>query len=68
MLKKFAKEKSDGAPMSHAQPATVACKLEAQSEYVHIAHTSFARFGADLHAQSVLSNRNFCIGAQEEVY
>ncbi len=35
----------------------VVCKIEAQSEYVHPAHTFFARFGADLHAQSVLVNK-----------
>ncbi len=28
----------------------------------------FARFGADLHAQSAISNKNFCIGTQAEVY
>ncbi len=28
----------------------------------------FARFGADSHAQSVLVNKNFCIGARSEVY
>ncbi len=32
------------------------------------AHIFFARFGTDLHARSVLSDKNFCIGAQEEVY
>ncbi len=25
------------------QPPTVACKMEGQSEYIHIAHTFFAR-------------------------
>ncbi len=28
---------------SLSQPPTVACKMEAQSEYVHVAHTFFAR-------------------------
>ena len=32
--------------------------MEAQSEYVHVAHTFLARFGADLHAQSALSNKD----------
>ena len=30
-----------------AQPATVACKTEAQSEYVHVAYTIFCVFDAD---------------------
>ncbi len=38
-----------------SQPATVACKMEAQSEYVRVAHTFFAHFSADLYAQSVIS-------------
>ncbi len=42
---------------THAQPPTVACKMEAQSEYVHVAHTFFCIFGADLHAQLVLINK-----------
>ena len=50
------------------QPATVACKMEAPSEHVHVAFMFFASFGADLSAQSVLINKNFCIGAQSEVY
>ncbi len=29
------------------QPAMVACKMEAQSEYVHVAYMFFARFGTD---------------------
>ncbi len=31
--------------------------MEAQSENVHVAHTFFARVGAELYAQSVLSNK-----------
>ncbi len=38
--------------------------MEAQLEYAYIAYT----FGADLYGQSVLINKNFCIGAQSEVY
>ena len=34
-------------------------KWEAQLECVHISYTIFARFGADLHAQSVLINKIF---------
>ncbi len=42
----------------HTQPPTVACKMEAQSEYVHIAHTFFfCTFGADLYAQSVIIHK-----------
>ncbi len=32
-------------------------KMEAQSEYVHIAYTLLPRLGADSHAPSVLSNK-----------
>ncbi len=53
---------------SSTQLPTVACKMEAQSEYIHVVHTYFAHFGANLHAQLVLINKNFCIGAQSEVY
>ena len=44
--------------------------MEAQSKHVHVAYMGFffPRFGTDLHAQSVLIDKNFCIGAQEEVY
>ena len=31
--------------------------MEPQSEHVHVAHTFFARFGADLYAQSVLISK-----------
>ena len=31
--------------------------MEAQSEYVHVAYTFFARLGADLRAQSVPINK-----------
>ena len=42
--------------------------MEAQSEYVQIARTFFARLAPSLYAQSVTIKQNFCIGAQEEVY
>ncbi len=32
--------------------------MEARSEHVHIAYKFFAVFGADLYAQSVISNKN----------
>ncbi len=39
-------------------PPTVVCKMEAQfGIYAHVAHTFFARFGADSHAQSALINK-----------
>ncbi len=41
------------------QPATVAYKVEARSEHVHVACTLFARLDADLHAQSVLWRQKF---------
>ncbi len=34
-------------------------KREAQSEYIHVAHTVFARFGADWHAQAVIISKIF---------
>ncbi len=43
-------------------------KVEARSEQVHVAYTFVARFGPDLHTQSVLINENFCVGAQVDVY
>ena len=48
-----------------AQPATVACKMEAQSEYVctHCRHI-FSTFGADLQCSVGACYQNFCIGAQ----
>ncbi len=45
------------------QPATVVCKIKAQSEYVHVAYTFFCTFGPDLYAHSVIINKNLCIGA-----
>ncbi len=42
--------------------------METQSEYVRVAYTFYARLAPDLHAQSVIINENFCIGAQEKVY
>ena len=42
--------------------------MEAQSEHVHVAYTFFGRLGTDLYAQSMLTNNNFCIRAQQEVY
>ncbi len=41
----------------------VVCKKWKLSRNMCTLHT----FGADLRAQSVLINKNFCIGAQEEV-
>ncbi len=38
--------------------------VETRTRRMHV----FARLGPILHAQSVLSKQNFCIGAQEEVY
>ena len=39
------------------------------SRNTYTLHTRlFARFGADLYARSMLINKNFCVGAQEEVY
>ena len=38
--------------LAPAQPSRVVCKMEAQLERAHIAYTCFARFGADLRAQS----------------
>ena len=49
------------------QPTTVACKSGTQSEHARVAHTSFARFGVDLHAQSAHTNKNFCVGARAKV-
>ncbi len=43
-------------------------KMEARLERLRVAHTFFCTLGADLHAQSVLINKNFRIGAQSEVY
>ncbi len=43
-------------------------KMEAPSEYVHIAYTFFCTFGADLYASVGAYQQNFCIGAQSEVY
>ncbi len=39
------------------QPPTVACKVEAQSEYVHVAHTFLARFAPTCNARSVISEK-----------
>ncbi len=45
------------------QPATVACKMEGQFGIrTRCAHV-FCTFGADLYAQSVLVNKNFCISS-----
>ena len=43
---------SSSSPKPPSQPPTVACRMEAQSERVHVAHTFFARFGAEF-ARSV---------------
>ncbi len=44
--------------------------MEAQLEYtIHIAYVRFfARFGANLYAQSALVNKTFSIRAQSEVF
>ncbi len=36
--------------------------------YTYTLHTRFCTFGANLYAQSVLTNINFCTVAQSEVY
>ena len=41
--------------------------MEAPLEYVHVARTFYARSGTDLHAQSALIDKKFCIGTQSEV-
>ncbi len=43
-------------PIFTTQPPTLACKMEAQSEHVHIACTFLARSAPDLHAQSAPSD------------
>ncbi len=48
-----------------ARPPTVVCKL---SWNMYTFHTRFWTFGTDLHAQSLLNNKKFCIGAQSKVY
>ena len=45
--------------LTHAQPVTVVCKMEAQLEYVYTLHTCYCMFGGDLYANSVLINKNF---------
>ncbi len=40
------------------QPTRMGCKVEAQLEYVHVACMFFARYGADLYAQTVLIKKN----------
>ncbi len=58
---------SDGKAR-RTQPATVACKKwKFCRNMFNVARTFLARLGADLHAQSVLTNKNFCIAAQDEV-
>ncbi len=39
------------------QPATVACKTEAQSERARVSYAFLARFGADSHARSALVDK-----------
>ncbi len=39
------------------QPLIVVCKMETQLAYIYTLHTRFCMFGADFHAQSVLSNK-----------
>ncbi len=56
-------------PPNHPNHQWWHAKMAAQSEYMRIAYTVFfAHFRADSQAQSALVNKNFCIGAQEEVY
>ncbi len=50
------------------QPPTVACKMKALSEYVHVAYMSLHVWTAICYASSVLIDKIFCIGAQSEVY
>ena len=38
------------------------------SRNAYTLHTHSCTFGAHLHAQSVLIDKNFCIGAQSEIY
>ena len=44
-----------------AQPPTVACKMEAQSEQVHVACTFLHVFDTDWYAQSVLSDKIYAL-------
>ena len=44
------------AHISATQPATTACKVEAQSEYVQVAYTFCARLAPELRARSALGN------------
>ncbi len=53
--------------MQTQPPPKVLRNMEAQLEHVHVAYTYFATFGADSHARSVIINKNFCAGDQEEV-
>ncbi len=57
----------DIVPTGYTQPSTVVRKMEAQSEYTNIAYT-FLHIWRRFVMLSVLSNKNFCIGAQSEVY
>ncbi len=43
-------------------------KMEDQLEYVHVAYTFLHVLGTDFYAQSVLIDKNFCIGTQSKVY
>ncbi len=53
---------------TEAQPPTVACKngssVGIRTGCTHV----FCTFGVDLYAQSAISNKNFCVGAQSEVH
>ena len=51
---------------NHQRVACINGELS-RNTYKFCAHV-FARLGADLHAHSVLFNKNFCIGAQSEVH
>ena len=51
-----------------SQPPTVACKMEAQLECMHNLHTFLHAWRLVYMLSRCLSTKNFCIGAQEEVY
>ena len=51
------------------QPPTVECKNGSSVGIcMRCMHVFFARLGADLCTRSALIDKNFCVGAQEEVY
>ena len=61
--------KSKEGPLDHYYPTSNGgmqngSSVGTRARCMHV----LARFGADLHAQSVRINKNFCVAAQEEVY